>query len=610
MGDRGPMTCYKCQEEGHMSRECPNSGGGGGDRGPMTCYKCQEEGHMSRDCPTAGGDGDRPKGCFNCKSEDHMSRDCPEEPRKRSCFNCGAEDHMSRECPEEPKKKGCFNCGEEGHMKSECTQEVLGPDGKPRPPLYTPEQLTEEQLFDDGVSSGINFSKYDSIPVNVSGNGTIPGRLEVFEDAGLRDILNDNIRKANYTVPTPIQRYCIPTIMAGRDMMGCAQTGSGKTAAFLLPILHKLLETGDCGGYENGVVEPGACIMAPTRELAIQIHNEARKFARSSVLRVVVIYGGTSVRSALQDLERGCAVLVATPGRLLDFVNRGKISFASIKFFVLDEADRMLDMGFQNDIKTVMTHATMPALTNRQTLMFSATFPETVQVLASSYLNDYVYYVIGIVGGANTDVKQELIPVDGKKKNSILIEKLKDISQNDKNKIIVFVETKRTADYLASYLSQQELNSTSIHGDRFQSQREQALAEFKKGIRNILLATSVAARGLDIKGVTHVINYDLPKDVDEYVHRIGRTGRVGNTGHALSFFDESKDSDKGIAKNLTRILAESQQEVPDWLQSVADNSGFSSEYGGVGDFGAADIRGGVDSAAFGGPAADDDGDEW
>jgi len=521
---------------------------------------------------------------------------------------------MSRECPNGGGggggggNRGCFNCGEEGHNKIDCPnppKERLGEDGKPLPPLYTPVHLAEEELFDDGCGSGINFNKYDAIPVQVSGDGSIPARLETFDDAGLRPILMSNIQKSNYTVPTPIQRYCIPTAMIGRDIMGCAQTGSGKTAAFLLPILNKLLETGDLGsGGLAECAEPGAVIMAPTRELAIQIHNEARKFATGSVLNVVVVYGGTTSRSQINQLERGCSVLVATPGRLIDFVNKGKISFANVKFFVLDEADRMLDMGFLNDIERVMTHHTMPGLTERQTFMFSATFPEEIQTLAGKYQNNYVFFVVGVVGAANADVVQEVMEVEGRAKNKVLVDKLSELSVEPKNKIIVFVEKKRTADFLASFLSSKDMSSTSIHGDRYQAQREEALKDFKKGNRSILIATAVAARGLDIKGVTHVINFDLPKEVDEYVHRIGRTGRVGNTGHAISFYDG--EADYALAKDLVKILKDASQDIPNWLEEAA--AGGVQTYFGTGDFAATDVRGQTNGvSAFGGPQDDE---EW
>ena len=306
-------------------------------------------------------------------------------------------------------------------------------------------------------------------------------------------------------------------------------------------------------------------------------------------------------------LQRGCSVLVATPGRLIDFVNKGKISFAKIKFFVLDEADRMLDMGFLNDIEKVMNHHTMPGITERQTLMFSATFPEEIQTLAGKYQNNYVFFVVGVVGAANTDVLQEVIEVGGREKNRMLVEKLSELSVEPKNKVIVFVGKKRTADFLASFLSSKEMSSTSIHGDRYQSQREEALKDFKKGTRSILIATQVAARGLDIKGVTHVINFDLPSEVDEYVHRIGRTGRVGNTGHAISFYDS--EVDYGLAKDLVKILTDAKQEVPEWLTQAADGGGAYQTYFGAGDFAATDVRGQANGgvSAFGGPEEDE---EW
>nr|ABX76969.1 Vasa [Parhyale hawaiensis] len=628
-GGRGGSTgCRKCGEEGHRAFEC-TSGGGGGNR---ACFKCGKEGHMSRECPQGGGQsfggGGGNRGCFKCGEEGHTSRGCPNSGGGgKGCFKCGEDGHMARDCPQGGDgggggggNRGCFNCGEQGHNKADCPNPPkdntgeLGPDGKPRPPLYVPEHIADEQLFSEGVNPGINSDAYHNIPVSVSGEGEIPDPIDTFGASGLRDLLISNIERAGYKTPTPIQRVCIPTIMAGRDIMGCAQTGSGKTAAFLLPILHGILASGGGNsGSMSSTAEPSAVVVAPTRELAIQIHNEARKFALDSIVRTVVCYGGASMNSQYRQLQNGCAVLVATPGRLNDFVTRGRVSFSSVKYLVLDEADRMLDMGFIGDIEKIVNHQTMPAVGQRQTLLFSATFPEEIQTLACNHLQNYVFYAVGTVGAANTDVCQEVLNVPRQQKREVLMSKIEEFMANGDNKVLIFVETKRTADFLATLLSSQQLNSTSIHGDRFQSQREEALAQFKAGIRSILVATAVAARGLDIRGVSHVINYDLPKEVDEYVHRIGRTGRVGNKGHAVSFYDEEQDG--ALAKNLVKILTDASQEVPEWLKNAAAHSGHSQTYHGVGDFASHDIRGeGLQregsSQAFGGPAPVDEEEEW
>ncbi|KAK4885326.1 hypothetical protein RN001_001597 [Aquatica leii] len=445
----------------------------------------------------------------------------------------------------------------------------------PKREIYVPPEPTmdEDELFNSGISSGINFIKYDDIEVRVSGEN-IPKAISSFETSGLRPLLLDNIKKSGYTKPTPIQKNAIPIVMSGRDVMACAQTGSGKTAAFLLPIIHCLLAEPSELIYDGECSQPQAIIVSPTRELCIQIFEEARKFSFNSAIKVAKAYGGTSVGYQRKHVSDGCHILVATPGRMHDFVKRGSISFASTRFVVLDEADRMLDMGFLSSMEEMLSHTTMVPTGDRRTLMFSATFPEEIQHLASKFLDNYIFVAIGIVGSACSDVEQVFHQVDKFKKRNKLVE----ILQEGSDRTLVFVETKRNADFLATYLSENDFQTTSIHGDRLQREREQALADFKRGSRNILVATAVAARGLDIKNVKHVINYDLPKSIDEYVHRIGRTGRVGNRGKATSFYDESQDG--AIAGDLSRILKQAGQPVPDWLGRGGGGSYSSSAFGG------------------------------
>jgi probable ATP-dependent RNA helicase DDX4 len=468
---------------------------------------------------------------------------------------------------------------------------VIGEDGKPLPPIYKPVLIDEdsENLY-DCVPTGINFDRYEKIKVNVSGDD-IPKPINAFKDVITSELINTAIDRCKYTKPTPVQKYAIPIIMQKRDLMACAQTGSGKTAAFELPVLQDLLSMSDLPSlYGQPVQEPLCVVISPTRELAIQIHTEAVKFAKGSIIKPALIYGGTSSGYQLANISRGAHFLVATPGRLLDFVNKGKISFAKLKYLILDEADRMIDQGFLPEVRRMVTHETMPHKTQRQTLMFSATFPDEVQNIAKEFLkDDYLFLTVGIVGSANSDVEQTFIEVEGKQKKQKLMDILKSSEITDRT--LVFVEKKKTADFLASYLSQQGMKSTSIHGDRYQSQRETALYDFRSGRMPILVATSVAARGLDIKDVKHVINYDLPKEIDEYVHRIGRTGRVGNVGKATSFFDLGNDSDVSLAKNLIRILSDANQAVPDFLSnSASGNVGFSSASNGT-QYGGKDVRG-------------------
>lgn len=450
------------------------------------------------------------------------------------------------------------------------------PDKKP-PVTYVPPAPTEDEqeIFSSTISSGINFDKFDHIAVKVSGENA-PRAIDSFENANLRKYVLDNILKAGYKKPTPIQKHAIPIIMDGRDLMGCAQTGSGKTAAFLLPIINTLLQDSrELIVGPNGCAQPQVVIVSPTRELTLQIFNEARKFSFGSVLKIAVAYGGTAVRHQGDNISRGCHILVATPGRLHDFVDRSRVSFDSVRFVVLDEADRMLDMGFIPSVEKMMDHSTMVPTDQRQTLMFSATFPEDIQHLAGRFLNNYLFVAVGIVGGASTDVEQVFHQVTKYEKQGTLKKLIED---NDRKRILVFVETKRNADFIAAMLSEQQMLTSSIHGDRQQREREEALDNFKSGRHCILVATAVAARGLDIKNVDIVVNYDLPKSIDEYVHRIGRTGRVGNRGKAVSFFDADQDS--ALVADLAKILKQADQTVPDFLQGGGTATYKGNKYGG------------------------------
>lgn len=433
------------------------------------------------------------------------------------------------------------------------------------------------------IPSGINFAKYDNISVKVSGEN-IPAKINSFEESGLRQYLLDNVKKSKYLVPTPVQKYALPIIMAKRDLMACAQTGSGKTAAFLLPIVENLMAGEVESASFKEAQEPYAVILAPTRELALQIYNEAKKFTHGTIIRSCVAYGGVSVGHHLRDLDKGCHILVATPGRMHDFVRRGKLSFTKLKYYVLDEADRMLDTGFRGEVEEVAKLWKSDEQGNRHILMFSATFPQDVQELARKLLKpDYLFLTVGSIGAANTDVEQVILQVPKLKK----LDTVKSLISDDCDRTLVFVELKKTADFLGANFSLTLTKSTTIHGDRTQEQREDALHTFRSGEMKVLVATSVAARGLDIQDVRHVINYDLPKTIEEYVHRIGRTGRVGNVGRATSFYDPHFDGN--MAADLVRVLADANQVVPEWLQEEAGSGGFNSNAN-HSRFGGSDIR--------------------
>ena len=414
----------------------------------------------------------------------------------------------------------------------------------------------------------------------------MPAHVDSFEDLDLGDALMSNIRRCKFTKPTPVQKYAIPIGLNGRDMMACAQTGSGKTAAFCFPIIAGLLKAGYQPTGRQRKAFPAALVLAPTRELTSQIYTEATKFSYQSGIRPVVVYGGAPVVNQLRDIERGCDILVATPGRLSDLIERARVSLSCIRYLALDEADRMLDMGFEPQIRRIVEGEDMPPAGHRQTMLFSATFPREIQRLAADFLHDYIFLTVGRVGSSTDLIAQhvEYMQADQKKETVL------DCVNTVEGLTLVFVETKRGADQLEDYLLRHNLPATSIHGDKTQAEREMALRAFRSGKCRILVATDVAARGLDIPHVTHVINYDLPKDIDDYVHRIGRTGRAGKKGLATAFFT---DEDTGLARALNEVLSETGQEVPGWLANLAARHapyGQKGRGGGRGRFGGRDFR--------------------
>ncbi|KAJ6031278.1 ATP dependent RNA helicase [Penicillium herquei] len=432
--------------------------------------------------------------------------------------------------------------------------------------------------------TGINFANYDDIPVEASGND-VPEPVNTFTNPPLDDHLISNIKLASYVTPTPVQKYSVPIVMNGRDLMACAQTGSGKTGGFLFPILSQAFQTGPSavpnqasGQFSYGrqrKAYPTSLILAPTRELVSQIFDEARKFAYRSWVRPCVVYGGADIGSQLRQIERGCDLLVATPGRLVDLIERGRISLVNIKYLVLDEADRMLDMGFEPQIRRIVEGEDMPRVEDRQTLMFSATFPRDIQMLARDFLKDYIFLSVGRVGSTSENITQKVEYVEDHDKRSVLLDILH--THGTTGLTLIFVETKRMADSLSDFLINQRFPATAIHGDRTQRERERALEMFRTGRCPILVATAVAARGLDIPNVTHVINYDLPTDIDDYVHRIGRTGRAGNTGIATAFFNRGN---RGVVRDLIDLLKEAHQEIPAFLESIArEGSGYGGRGG-------------------------------
>ncbi|CAL8118695.1 unnamed protein product [Orchesella dallaii] len=449
------------------------------------------------------------------------------------------------------------------------------------------DERVEHELFSTG-NTGINFDKYEDIPVEATGND-VPENISSFDDLTFSDIIQANIALARYSRPTPVQKHAIPIIMGGRDLMACAQTGSGKTAAFLVPMLNHIFQRGsDLFNFKPRTYTrrskqyPVALVLAPTRELATQIYIEARKFAYRSLIRACVVYGGAPVEEQLRDLDRGCQLLVGTPGRLTDMLKRDRVGLDNCRYLVLDEADRMLDMGFEPQIREIVERSSMPVTGQRQTLMFSATFPKEIQMLARDFLDNYIFLAVGRVGSTSENITQKILWVEEHEKRSFLLDLLNAAEGFDAaNLTLVFVETKRGVDQLTDFLHMEGFPVTSIHGDRTQRDREDALRCFRAGRTPILVATAVAARGLDIPNIKHVINYDLPSDIEEYVHRIGRTGRMGNLGVATSFFNEKN---KNLVRDLVELVQETKQEMPSWLEIISNEmrSSFSSHSRGRG----------------------------
>jgi len=453
-----------------------------------------------------------------------------------------------------------------------------------------PDKRLERELFEKEFQqkTGINFDNYDNIPVETSGND-IPEPIEAYTGETIGTDLIRNVQLCGYTKPTPVQKWSVPIGVKGRDLMACAQTGSGKTAGFLFPIIMNMVANGgsEPPAHARRRVYPEALILAPTRELASQIQEEARKFMYCTGVASVVVYGGAEVREQLRAIERGCDLLVATPGRLVDLIERGRIGLDNIRFLVLDEADRMLDMGFEPQIRRIVEQEGMPS-DIRQTMMFSATFPPNIQRLASDFLNNYIFLTVGRVGSASRDVSQEVEYVENNDKIEHIMRFLLTVQEG---LILIFVETKRSCDYVEDVLCAKGFPACSIHGDKSQREREDALRSFKNGRTPVMVATDVASRGLDIPNVTQVVNFDLPTNIDDYVHRIGRTGRAGNTGAALSYVNERNS---GIIRDLYDLLDENEQEIPAWFKSMVDYSSSSKgggrRGGGRSNFGSRDYR--------------------
>ncbi|KAF7168333.1 hypothetical protein CNMCM5623_001341 [Aspergillus felis] len=404
----------------------------------------------------------------------------------------------------------------------------------------------------------------------------VPRPVENFDEAGFPQYVLSEVKAQGFERPTAIQSQGWPMALSGRDVVGIAETGSGKTLTYCLPaIVHinaqPLLAPGD---------GPIVLILAPTRELAVQIQTEISKFGKSSRIRNTCVYGGVPKGPQIRDLSRGVEVCIATPGRLIDMLEAGRTNLRRVTYLVLDEADRMLDMGFEPQIRKIISQIRP----DRQTCMWSATWPKEVRQLATDFLNDYIQVNIGSMDlSANHRITQIVEVVSDFEKRDKMIKHLEKIMENRSNKCLIFTGTKRIADEITRFLRQDGWPALSIHGDKQQQERDWVLNEFKAGKSPIMVATDVASRGIDVRDITHVLNYDYPNNSEDYIHRIGRTGRAGAKGTAITFFTTENSKQ---ARDLVTILTEAKQQIdPRLAEMVRYSGGGGHGRGGYGRWG-------------------------
>ena len=378
-----------------------------------------------------------------------------------------------------------------------------------------------------------------------------------FNDLQLTEPLQKAVQKAGYTTPTPIQQRAIPAILNGRDILGCAQTGTGKTAAFSIPTIQLLTASLNGNGHKRNIK---SLILTPTRELAIQIGESISEYGHYSPLKHLVIFGGVPQHSQVQALRIGVDILVATPGRLLDLMDQGYISLSHLEIFTLDEADRMLDMGFVHDVKKVIKKIPQ----KRQTLFFSATMPDVIMDLANSILTDPLKVEVTPIASTAELIQQELYYIDKTNKKNLLIDLL---NESEADRGLVFTRTKHGANKVVKDMIKAGIKSEAIHGNKTQNARQKALNNFKDKTTRVLVATDIAARGIDIDELALVINYEIPNIAETYVHRIGRTGRAGASGKAISFSDYEE---KAYIRDIQKLTG---QTIP-----VVNNHDYPMEY--------------------------------
>jgi len=420
------------------------------------------------------------------------------------------------------------------------------------------EAEAQQVVGNDHVEGTLDTAEFRAkMEIQVKSVGEVADPVQSFDEAPFSKRVRQSLKAAGFAAPSAIQSQAWPIAVQGTDFIGVAKTGSGKTLAFLLPAFRMLSKTKpDCS---KG---PAVLVLAPTRELAVQIEEAAQKFGAHAEVSCCVVYGGVPKPPQVKALRSHPQVVVATPGRLVDLMTEGSIQLGNVSYLVLDEADRMLDMGFEPQMLQIMKK--IPK--ERQTLLFSATWPKSIQKLASTYLTDAVHINIGETDelAANKSVTQEFVKLNDDEKDNKLWRFMDTFT--DKEKVIVFANTKRRIDKLSSNVLSSGYHCVVMSGDKSQQERDQGLADFVSGKAQIMFATDVCSRGLDIKGVTHVVNYDMARDVDSYIHRIGRTGRAGSTGTAITYVND--DYDIPCSPALAKIAKEAGQTVPDWLEKL------------------------------------------
>uniref|UniRef100_A0A0K0DZZ4 RNA helicase n=1 Tax=Strongyloides stercoralis TaxID=6248 RepID=A0A0K0DZZ4_STRER len=436
--------------------------------------------------------------------------------------------------------------------------------------FFTPIDRPCSVIFEEARRNAEWYSHLDEIDDNIviSGLNDVIDCFDKWEDANFHPTLLKNIQMSGYIKPRKIQSYVMPIIMGGYDLLGQSETGSGKTGAFLLPIIDDMLKN----NWQSKRRAPFALIIVPTRELAIQIHEQARKFCEGTEYGCAKIYGQISNVYLQWELDNGCDILVATPGRLLNYLKTARVNLRSIKYLVCDEADRLVEFNFINDVNQILQSSFCPPITERHNLLFSATYPGKLEDYCRGWIKKNAVTVKNEkFNEVNRNVTHSFINVDGINRNKliadILIEEQKEAQKNDLplRKTLIFVDRKKTSDMMAFLLLNYGIKVSSINGDRCQEDREQVINDFRSGKLDVLVATDVAARGIDICDLDHVIISELPADFTTYIHRIGRTGRV-KRGEATVFYDPKKDY--ALANDLINMLQNANQPIPEFIKKI------------------------------------------